>query len=265
MKFRAFGPGQQSSQSPIVNELSGYMELGMHRKAASLARKVLKRPRLNPEEFREAVDVLLSAESRLPECRALVEGAYQDLGVRAKKKVRLAMLSFYCSLGDHTAALVYATIRPESVSDLVLSLEAFVKMQREEEAMCLAKKGRKWVGRCEDAFDQGAILGALGAYFARRGMYGAARTLIEVIPDEIALGLNKFESLARLAVAEGLKTVRSGLRELDRLHAEGDSQLEMSYPGLHEKLIKEVRTELRNHEKALEIILPRGEQLDFGL
>jgi len=263
--FRAFRPSDAPSQSPIVNELSGYMELGMHRKAASLARKVLKRPKLAHPEFSEAVDVLLSADSRLPECRRLVEHAYEALRATDRRRVRFSMLSFYCSVADYASALPFATMRPLSVADLVLSLDTFVKLQRDDEAMCLAKKGRRWVSRCEDSFDQGCILSALASFFARRGMYTAARTLWNVVPDEVALGLNKFESLAKLVAAEGLKMVRDGMLELERLQEQGDSQLEMSYPGLHEKLVREVRSELKAYEKSLELILPKEEQKDFGL
>ena len=44
--------------NPLINELSGYLQLGMQRETIALARKILRKKTLSVEEFSDAVNAL---------------------------------------------------------------------------------------------------------------------------------------------------------------------------------------------------------------
>jgi hypothetical protein len=62
-----------------INELQGYVGLGMSKDALRLARQMLKTRPLHPQVFSEALWAILIQADRLPKWRAVVESAYKAL------------------------------------------------------------------------------------------------------------------------------------------------------------------------------------------
>lgn len=104
---------QPRSENGMLSEMQGYEEIGMRREALRIARKILRRRMVTAEEFQEAVFILLTIQSRIKQSVGMVECAYQRLSTADRKRVRRVMLSFYCSVGDHSKALAQATLRPK--------------------------------------------------------------------------------------------------------------------------------------------------------
>lgn len=254
-----------TSSSPVVSELSGYMDLGMHQKAIPLALKILRQPNLKSEELEEAINVLISAHPKLPRCTATVQKAYQGLSIRHRKKVRKAMLSFYYHLRDYPKALLFVSKKPSDSFEYVYSLGVYINLELDEDAARLANMGRKMMRRCKNTLEQGGLLSVLATFFTKRGEFDKAITLWNLVPNELALGFDKFESLTRLYAAKNLQILRENLRELQLLGQDGDPQFEIAYPGLQQKLIHNIKKQLRSFEKSLEQIIPRKDQSSFGL
>jgi hypothetical protein len=253
------------NSSPLTSELSGYMDLGMHQKAVPLALKILRKDRVSSEEFQEAIEVLICAHPKLSRCVPSILGAYQHLSVASKKKIRPSMLSLYYHLADFPKALLFVSQNPKTAFEFVYSLETYMKLELEEDASRMANLGRNIMRKCKDTLEQGALLSVLATFFTRRGDFDKAITLWQLVPNEIALGFDKFESIVKLHTAKSIQTTRENLRELQLLESEGDPQFEIAYPGLHQRLIQNIRKQLHFTEKALEKIIPKKEQHHYGL
>jgi len=241
------------------------MDLGMHRKAAPLAIKILKKEKILPEEFEEAVDVLVSAHPKLSRCIPIVLEAYKNLTVQNRKKARPSMLSFYYHLSDFPKALLFVSRNPATPFEFVYSLEIYIELELEEDAARLANAGRRIVGKCKDALEQGAVLSALANFFTRKGDFDKAIMLWQLLPNDIALGFDKFESIVKLHTAKSIQSIQDGLRELQAMEVEGDPQFEIAYPGLHQKLIQNIRKQLVSVGKLLEKIISKKDQSNYGL
>jgi hypothetical protein len=253
------------SSSPLISELSGYMDLGMHRKAVPLAIKILKKGKLTADEFDEAIDVLVCSHPKLSKCIPLVLGAYQRLNMRSRKTARHSMLSFYYHLSDYPKALLFVSRNPNTAFEFVYSLETYMELELEDDAIRLASRGRRIIKKCKDALEQGAVLSALATFFTRQGDFDKAIMLWQLLPNDISLGFDKFESIVKLNVAKSIQAIQNGLRELQLLEMEGDPQFEIAYPGLHQRLIQNIRKQLHTFSKSLEGVISKKDLVHYGL
>jgi hypothetical protein len=251
--------------TPLLRELAGYVELGMQRKAVAFARRMLKSSRVDPREFEEALHVIWSMDPDIAHTRSMVSKAYGRFKTKEKGALRVSMLSYYCSQEEWEEALPFATRMPRSPIDFIFSLQTFLRLGLEEEAAKLAKKGRRMMSQCKDALDQGYILSGLGQFFAHHGEYQHALAFWRLVPDEVGMGFNKFEMIIQIQVAQVLTETRMGLAELKALLSQGDPDLEISYPGLHKKLLTGIVKNLKKYERHLKQVIPRHLYPDLGL
>ena len=83
-----------------LDELDGYVGLGMKEDALRLAKAYLTSRPVNPDQFTAALDAILVQADRLPPWRKQIESAYRSLPMRGQLKVKLVLLAFFVSLGD---------------------------------------------------------------------------------------------------------------------------------------------------------------------
>lgn len=261
---RAQAPDKQSSPHSVVRELSGYAEMGMCKEALALARRVLKRSRLEPEVFNEAIHTFLVHQTKLKSVLPLVTDAYFRLKKKDQRKVRHSMLDFYFSLGDHGKALLFTTFRPKNGMDYLLSFRVFLALDLKKEAKRMAHLGRRMLsqhGRPKEI----AILPALAKYCEFIGELDIALSMWRLIPTQESTIYDKQGSMVRNRVAETLKILNESLEEIEDLAQNSDRELDVSHPGLDKKLIEDSRKELLTFRKVLERILPQKQWKAFGL
>ncbi len=227
MKSREISP---SGRSPL-DELDGYLELGIHRKVRALARRILRDPRLTDEAFSKAVHALLGVQTKLQGLVPLVEKAYRRLKIRERRNVRFWMLSFYYSLNDYSKALGYTTMRPIDGADFMLCLEILARSGKENEARRLANRGLCFLASKKDTGNCSSVWGGLADYFTRNGDWDKALELWQEAPGQTAYDIGKVESIAKLHAARGLVAIHEAFRELDLIEKNGCSDLAISHPG----------------------------------
>jgi len=250
--------------NPLINELSGYTELGRRRKAHALACRILEKDPLSIEEFSEAMSTL-SIQSLMKKLTGLVESAYTRLPSKEKRKVRFWMLCFYACIENFEKALPFATRNPADAGDLMFSLQTFTVMNKKTEAARLARKGLRMLSNTDDPFDQNSIRAGLTDYFFKNGDYHAVLQLWSEAPLEPVFCRNKFTSIVESHAAMALRSISIAYDQLAELQKTEDDEFVISCPGLNTGLIKDCRKQLEGFEKNLEKIIPKTRQKDFGI
>ena len=134
MKRKKITERSNQESNPLIEELSGYLELGMTDEALHLAKAILSKPKLAASEFHEAMEAVLVADKIKP-WRKTVESAYARLSRRDQRLVRSEMLGFYCALNDFENAGKFLSFKRKSTPiDLFFALDVLLQLEKLDEA-----------------------------------------------------------------------------------------------------------------------------------
>jgi hypothetical protein len=118
-----------------VNELQGYVGVGMKREALKLARKTLRRTDIAEKDFSHALNAILTLADKCKPWTPVVEAAYARLSKRGKQIVRRWMLYFYNASRNHEAACKFIPRRfvgEFDLTELAFTCETWLELKRRD-------------------------------------------------------------------------------------------------------------------------------------
>jgi tetratricopeptide (TPR) repeat protein len=257
-----------------IEELDGYVQLGMRREATALARKLLEAPTVSAPEFERTYQAVVRMNFMFPgdplsKLRAAFESAFSHLPSSARKEVQNRMLGLYFNLGDYRKAEHFVRPKPLSDADICLTLEVLTRLGR----LTKAKRMARHAETALKSTSQPEFLHlALSRFYARIGDYPkAVEQLSEVNFDKWNGPTAAFE-LAEIKIADAIRTIRRGVRALGKYRDAPDKYAKEYPPGLDTSqsvnksaLAAHYQIRLMDLLENLEEFLPARQQKAFGL
>jgi len=248
-----------------ATELEGYVDLGMGRQARKLARQILSKKRILPEEFYETIRSI-GIFSDYGKWKTEIESAYQRQSRRFQKRCRAAMLSFYFSLGDRDKASYYlSTERSPDPADAFFTMSVLLELGRVEEAKVLALKMGRLLNRAQEPFARALLIEGIARYFARLGKWDTAAEVWSWAPLGQAFRADALVGLVHLQLVRALNETYNGLHAVEEMRQNPDVSSEITIPGNEEDLMGDLEKELLKLKHQLEKLLPGDRRTQLGV
>ncbi len=247
-----------------LNELSGFVELGMGREATAVVRQLLRSPRIKAVEFTEALSALQTHGSRLKRLKPLIEAAYARLSARDKRAVRSDMLGFYFTLQDWQSAYPFLPARAKHPADLMFAMETLLNLRKVDEAKRIRKMCLRMLEHPMDTFNRAALFSALGDYHAQRAEPGAAEEyFFEMAQDEV-FAPSAAKAIFEIAALRGLLQVWAAQLGLNEFRQRATDDLAITLPGNRDGRFADAERDLKRYERAFYKILPKDQLWRYG-
>jgi hypothetical protein len=123
-----------------LDEVNGFLDLGLFEDAMAAARELLQRRRINAEEFDACVNAILSCAPDLAPWRELIEGAYGRLTRNARPRCAHLMLWFHATQEDHERAAPFIPGKfsgPFAFVNLLFAMSTYLGLKRLDKAQRL--------------------------------------------------------------------------------------------------------------------------------
>ncbi len=180
---------KKSPLDPILNELKGCAELGLHREALRVARRILNQSTITVARFEAAMGAVLVVGNRLSRWRKTVGEGYARLSPSEQRRVRFWMLSFYHAAEDYRSAGQFIPEKfrgPFDLVELAFAWDIWLALKDEQS---LARSFDMVVEEAAQAGHpetRGHLYACLGDYCIHRAWWRRAADYYKEIPDESA-------------------------------------------------------------------------------
>ncbi len=249
---------------PLVQQMSGYSEIGMTRETKRLARIILANPDISPEEFCEALRTL-GEEGDFRKGKPRIETAYNRQSRAFKRKVRPYMLDMYASLEDWENARRFISPRNAwTASEMFWSMEVLLAVNMLDKAKCLARRCKRVLPFAETRFDQSLLCHALASFYARTHQWEKALAMWEETPLEQPFRRNALSGIVEIHLARAFEAVQRGLEILAELKRNPDVTTELCLPGNDLGMTKDAEKELLKFKRGIEKLLPEEARRELG-
>lgn len=248
-----------------VSELSGFIDLGMAKKALELAREILSGPQLTAEEFSMALSAILIQGGKLDPWKTLVVDAYRKLPKLAQRSLNSEMLSFFSSTKDYVAAEAFVCLNPRNPLEAFMTMPVLLARDRLNEAKALSKKMDKMLKMKHSMPEVHMLLDAMADYSARVGDWATAAHCWSHMLIEDPLGQNGIRGLVELSVVQAIAYVDEGLRKVADYRKNSKREQEIILPGNERKWLRELEGKLLSYRKHLTKLVPLERQREFGM
>jgi hypothetical protein len=253
------------SSLSLADDLQGYLGLGMTRIALRLARRLLKQRPLGVPELQAAVEAVSMENLRVGPWKPLVEAAYGSMSRTDKKAARFHMLAFYTNFNEWQSAFQYTCARPDSPAELLLTMWTQLNLHQMDQATHTQKLCLKALRRIDEPGALSMLLDALGDYHAYRGELDKAAHYWSKSPPGEAFATQAELDLVKIQAVRGLKCVHSALRALAVNEATIHDITDLKRTARDKLLKSKQERRLLAYQAALERIVPKSEQWQFGL
>jgi tetratricopeptide (TPR) repeat protein len=250
-----------------LEELSGFLDIGMKRQSLKVVRKILAKHRVTPVEFNEAVRTLgmfLSVAGML-KWSEMLETAYARQSERSRRAMNGSMLKYYASLNDpENAARFLSADQMKSPEDAFLVMDVLLETKRMDEAKQLATRFENLLRRKHDRFTFALLITALAEYYERVGDWDQALNLWHHAPLEEPFRENALRGIVSIHLARALVSVRDGLQSLDSLKKSPDQENSLSLPGNDDGITQHAEKILLRFKHGIEKLLPVKSRSELG-
>ena len=237
----------------------------MKKEALRLAREILEKKRISPEEFFQVVRAV-GVYSGFQKWKIKIRAAYDRQSKKVKRQARSEMLNVYACLNDWEPAEKFVSIqKPSSVTDFLFGMDVLLELNRLEDAEALAGRCKRILSRTKDAFQRSLLLEALAKFSARTHDWGAAIELWQQAPLDQPLRQNALSGIVQLHLACAFECVEIGLRKLAELKENPDVQTELCAPGTDLELTTDAEKELLKFKRGIEKLLPEKVRKELGV
>jgi len=231
------------SGGAAIDEIDGYLELGMADEALDRVRETLSKPGITPDEFQGCVFALLQSDG-LERWRKQVETAYRGLTDRSDDRVRSAMLNFYFSLNESNKAFLFFPKKSTKFFDAWTMMQVCLDLGRLDEAKKVARYCRGNLASAKDDFTQASMIDALAAYHMRMSEFEAALTLWSEAPVEPAFHRQMVRGVVKARLMQALQAAKVGHGMAKLMKEQANFETEMQLPGITQAIGAEAVTEL---------------------
>jgi tetratricopeptide (TPR) repeat protein len=241
---------------PKLDEIDGYLELGMEEEALDLVGSSLTRSELSADQFHSCILALL--QSREPEpWRSAVESAYRRLSKPATDQAQSAMLNYYFSIGDYARAFEFFPRQSTKFFDAWTMMQVCLELGRLDEAKKVARYCRGLLATDDDDFTKASMADALGAFYLRIADPEKALQVWQDAPTEPTFHRQRLTGLVKARLLQALQTAKNGRASLAREKQKPDLSCELSLPGNAAQLMNDTEGELSELESAIQQLIPK--------
>jgi len=268
MKKLKSGAKSDSVPSGLIQELSGYIDLGMKGQAIKLTLKILKKERIYPEEFAEAMKAIgaLGTLAELRKWREIVDAAYARQSKKSKQAMGGDMLRYYYTAKDWESALNFLSEgEMRDAVNAVFIMDLLLENDRMKEAGHLARRCERLLAQKQDRFTLSLLIEALGSYCARIGDWEKAIYLWQCAPLEQPFRQNALGGIVEIHLARAWEAVRHGLVALDHLKKHPDQETALTVPGNDEGMTLDAERNLMRFQRGIEKLLPEMKRRKLGI
>jgi tetratricopeptide (TPR) repeat protein len=256
-----------------VAEIQGYLGLGMKPQSLAAARRLLRRPTLTAQAFREAVDAILIQGDNLKRWQPWIEAAYDRLPSALRKQVRFQMLSFYVAREDWHAAEHHVPAKSDNPIELLFAMWTLLELRRDRAARRIYQQCRQFWSTATIPRDQvadfemeiSANIEAIACYCAHRGNWDEAAawwwkgTTVRPFTPNAWDGLVKLQALEALSIT--LRALESA-EERDWFFAD-ETFLQLPHAAAQPRRQAEKRR-FEKYESHLSRVIPDNERFRFN-
>ena len=243
-----------------LNELQGFVEMGMQKEALDLARKLLKRPAVTPQIFTEALHAILVQADHPHRWRPLIEATHLKFSAKQKKLVRNSMFHFYVAINELGVAFLYMPLKPRAADDLLFCMWTLLHLRYMDACDKIADRIQKICKNPKTEFELSCILEAIGSYGAQKGWFDVAENMWTQAISYQWFEANAWEGLIHVQVAKA-----HGYVDLAREHiAACKPDYDPMLPRNEEKLKITSLKDFGRLKQSLNRVLPEEELWRFG-
>jgi tetratricopeptide (TPR) repeat protein len=239
-----------------LNEIGGYLDLGMEEEALSLIGDTLAKKQISPDEFNNCVFALLQVHDPKPWTRA-IEAAYDRLQKPLKDEIRANMVNYYFSVGDSEKAFeFFPTGGRIRFFDFWVMMQVCLELGHLDEAKKIAQHCRRVLAAAEEDFTKASMIDALAAYYLRIGDCESALKLWSEAPTEAAFQRQRLTGIIKARLLQALQAAKAGLAAVAASQQDPDLSTEIPLPGNTATLMSDTERELKYLQHALEKLVP---------
>lgn len=247
--------------SQDLDELQGYVELGMQKESLRLARKLLEHPGVNPQTFGEVLRAVLIHADDLRRWRELIEMVHSKFPARQKRRVRNAMFHFYIALDEFGVAFLYMPLKPRAADDLLFCMWTLLHLRYMDACDSIAERIKRIWKKPQSEFEISCVLEAIGSYSAQHGWFEVAESVWEQATCFEWFEANAWTGLINLQVAKAHGYVDDARKRI----AERKPDYNPMLPRNEEKLKLTSLKEFGRLKQSLNHVLSEKELWRFGV
>ena len=256
-----------SERTSGLDELGGFVKLGMKREALKLARRTLKQADITAKAFNDALAAILTLADKCKPWTPVVEAAYAHLPKSDKQAVRHSMLYFYNSSRYYEAAGKFVPRRfvgEVNLMELVLTCKTWLELKRMDEMDKLAKILSRTIKETEHPFMRTQLSECLAEYYTRKGLWNKAVELWGFVQLDNIFCRNAVEGIVDIHVAGALLAIKRGFELVKKFNQSFDPKMETTLPGNDKVIQQQAEKKFRKLQKILEKIVPNERQRELG-
>ena len=250
-----------------LNELEGYLELGMTKETLTVARAILKQHPVIASSFCQAVTALLIKADKLKPWQLLIENTYDSLNRKEKKQAAIEMLHFYVSIKDWKKAANFVPKRTNDPMDLLFSMWTWLELKEIEKAKIICKKCLRLLRKVDpdDDFVASSLLEAVASYHAQTGDWHQAERVWKYGRKYPWFAENAWEGLVRLHAYRGFLEANNAFESVKGKDFLEDKNLALMLPDNSSERSAQVDKIFHRYAKHLAKVIPAKERWRFGL
>ncbi|MEO6337187.1 MAG: hypothetical protein ABIP71_10265 [Verrucomicrobiota bacterium] len=243
-----------------LEELQGYVELGMQKLSLQLARQLLKQPTVPPHTFNEVLDAILVHADQLRRWRPLVEAVHSKFRAKQKRLVRNAMFHFYVGLDEFGVALSYMPPKPRDALDLLFCMWTLLHLRYMDSADTIAERIKRIWKKPQSEFDISCVLEAIGSFLAQNGWLEEAEGVWKQAVCYEWFEANAWKGLIHIEVVKALGLADDALKRISVRQPDYDPKLPRNEEAFKLTSLKE----FGRIKQSLNRVLPEKELWRFG-
>jgi len=237
----------------LLEDLDGYLGLGMPRESIVTATELLRHTALDGHGFGLAIFAIVDwhMPDQAREACPDVEAAYARLDPQDQAALRWRMLCFYTSIQQRTGCLAFATVTPFNAVDARNSMEAYLAASDLPKALQVGDCCQYMLADMPDEYDQAVLHHTLALYFANEGRWLRAMEQWELIKFPQPHWHDAVRGSVQACVSMALKLSHAALESMGEYRTHRQPELELSHPRLNDMRIKKLQQDLGEISPAL--------------
>jgi hypothetical protein len=243
-----------------LEELQGYVELGMQTEALRLGRRLLKQRCVTPEIFTESLHAILVHADDLHRWRPLIEAVHSKFSAKQKRRVRKAMFHFYIAMNEFGMAFLYMPLKPRDADDLLFCMWTLLHLRYMDACDTIAERIKRIWEKPQTEFEISCVLEAIGSYCAQNGWFEEAEGIWGQGVGFQWFETNAWEGLINIQVAKAHGYVDEARKHIAARKPDYDPAL----PRNEEQLKLTSLKEFDRLKHSLNRVLPEKELWRFG-
>ena len=235
-----------------VDEIDGYLELGMSVEALDKVRETLAGATITPEEFQTCIYALLQSDE-LQRWTKQIETAYRRVADPADDRVRSAMLNYYFSINQSKKAFLFFPRRSTKFFDAWTMMQVCLDLGRLDEAKKVARYCRGNLASAKDDFTKASMIDALAGYHLRNNEFDEALNLWTDAPVEPAFHPQRVSGVVKARLMQALQAAKAGLAVAKVM--QDQAEIDLQLPGNSQAISADAVRELAALQDRIERVI----------